>query len=148
MWLTAIPSDTTSTLAPDLMHVAMRRRLRLPLPLTALHCGAEGRQGCGAEVDAYGGPPTSPAPTRACCPGVIPSSKGRGFRSLAGRSVRKVESCRNSGCRAQQRRRFTPTTVAASNFVVYGATNNGEALCCDAIAKFRKKGCELRELRN
>ena len=31
-----------SILAPDLMHVAMRRRLRLPLPLTALHCGAEG----------------------------------------------------------------------------------------------------------
>ena len=54
MWLAAIPSDAASTLAPDLMHVAMRRRLRLPLPLTALHCGAEGRHGCGAEVDAYG----------------------------------------------------------------------------------------------
>ena len=54
MWLAAIPSHAASTLAPDLMHVAMRRRLRPPLPLTALHCGAEGRHGCGAEVDAYG----------------------------------------------------------------------------------------------
>ena len=57
MWLAAIPSDAASTLAPDLAPVAMRRRLRLPLPLTAPHCGAEGRHGCGAEVDAYRGPP-------------------------------------------------------------------------------------------
>ena len=30
------------------------------------------------------------------------------------RSARKVGSCRSSGCRRQQHRRFTPTTVAAS----------------------------------
>ena len=54
MWLVAIPSDAASTLTPDLMHVALRRRLRLPLPLTGRRCGAQGRHGCGAEVDAYG----------------------------------------------------------------------------------------------
>ena len=54
MWLAAIPSDAASTLTPDLMHVALRRRLRLPLPLTGRRCGAQGRHGCGAEVDAYG----------------------------------------------------------------------------------------------
>ena len=59
------------------------------------------------------GTTTSPAHARACCPGVVSSLKGRGFRLLARRSARKV-GCRSSGCRRQQRRRFTPTTVAAS----------------------------------
>ena len=56
----------------------------------------------------------SPAHARACCPGVVSSLKGRKLGSLAKRSVRKDGSCRGSGCRAQRRRRFTPTTVAAS----------------------------------
>ena len=73
-----------------------------------LHCGAEGRQGSGAEVDAYGN-------HHLACPGVVSSLKVRGFRSLTRRSVRKVGSCRNSGCRAQQHRRFTPTTVASTS---------------------------------
>ena len=60
------------------------------------------------------GTTTSPAHARACCPGVVSSWKGRGSRLLARRSARKVGSCRSSGCRAQQRRRSTPTTVAAS----------------------------------
>ena len=67
-WL--LPLEPSSTLNPVRMpvcgwprclrmrrppsHVAMRRRLRLPLPLTDLRCGAEGRYGCGGEVDAYG----------------------------------------------------------------------------------------------
>ena len=46
MWLAAIPADAAATLAPDLMHIALRRRLRLPLPLTALHCGGDGAPGC------------------------------------------------------------------------------------------------------
>ena len=46
--------------------------------------------------------------------GFIVESRGRGFRSLARRSVRQVGSCHNSGCRAQPHRRLTPTTVAAS----------------------------------
>ena len=109
IWLAAIPSDAASTLAPDLMHVAMRRRLRLPLPLTALHCGAEGRHGCGAEVDAYGD-------YHLACPrtGLLPR---RGFvveRAWVQVAREAVGPEGSSGCRAQQRRRFTPTTVAAS----------------------------------
>ncbi|CAE7207769.1 unnamed protein product [Symbiodinium necroappetens] len=64
MWLAAIPSDAASTLPPDLMHVALRRRLRLPLPLTGRRCGAQGRHGCGAEVDAYGDQPAGLLPRR------------------------------------------------------------------------------------
>ena len=57
--------------------------------------------------------------------------KGRGFRLLARRLARKVGSCRSSGCRAQQRCRFTPTTVAASTSLST-EPSRGEALCCDA----------------
>ena len=32
-WLAAIPADPATTLAPDLMHLALRRRMRLPLPI-------------------------------------------------------------------------------------------------------------------
>ena len=51
MWLAAIPAHAASTLTPDRMHVALRRRLRLPLPLPGRRCGAQGRHGCGAEVE-------------------------------------------------------------------------------------------------
>ena len=33
-WLAAIPADPATTLAPDIMHLALRRRMRLLLPLT------------------------------------------------------------------------------------------------------------------
>ena len=61
-------------------------------------------------------------------PGVVSLLKGRGFRSLARRSVRKVGSCRNSGCRAHSapgsRRRPSPPRLRRLR-------SNGEALCCD-----------------
>ena len=131
MWLAAIPSDAASTLAPDLMHVAMRRRLRLPLPLTALHCGAEGRHGCGAEVDAYGD-------HHLACPrtGLLPR---RGFvverawvqvaREAVGPEGRVVPQQWLSRTTAP---RVHPGDRRRLDFVVYGATSNGEALCCDA----------------
>ena len=131
MWLAAIPSDAASTLAPDLMHVAMRRRLRLPLPLTALHCGAEGRHGCGAEVDANGD-------HHLACPrtGLLPR---RGFvverawvqvaREAVGPEGRVVPQQWLSRTTAPQ---VHPGDRRRLDFVVYGATSNGEALCCDA----------------
>ena len=50
-WLAAIPADPATTLAPDIMHLALRRRLRLPLPLTRARCGGERAPGCRALVD-------------------------------------------------------------------------------------------------
>ena len=131
MWLAAIPSDAATTLAPDLMHVAMRRRLRLPLPLTVLHCGAEGRHGCGAEVDAYGD-------HHLACPrtGLLPR---RGFvverawvqvaREAVGPEGRVVPQQWLSRTTAPQGH---PDDRRRLDFVVYGATSRGEALCCDA----------------
>ncbi|CAE7567426.1 unnamed protein product [Symbiodinium necroappetens] len=131
MWLAAIPSDVASTLKPDLMHVALRRRLRLPLPLTGRCCGAQGRHGCGAQVDAYGD-------HHLACPrkGLLPR---RGFVverawvqvareavSPEGRVVPQqwLEHTTAPQVRADDRRRL--------DFVVYGAMTTGEALCCDA----------------
>ena len=53
-WLAAIPADPATTLAPDIMHLALRRRLRLPLPLTRARCGGERAPGCRALVDNLG----------------------------------------------------------------------------------------------
>ena len=46
-WLTAIPGEPATTLFPPVMQVALRRRLRLPLPITARHCGSPG---CGGST--------------------------------------------------------------------------------------------------
>ena len=51
-WLAAVPSEPALTLAPQTMQLALRRRLRLPLPLCPNRCGP--RPGCGQRVDAYG----------------------------------------------------------------------------------------------
>ena len=51
-WLAAVPSEPAPTLAPQTMQLALRRRLRLPLPLCPNRCGP--RPGCGQRVDAYG----------------------------------------------------------------------------------------------
>ena len=53
-WLAAIPTDPATTLPPDLMHLALRRRMRLPLPLTRARCGGDGAPGCRAIVDNFG----------------------------------------------------------------------------------------------
>lgn len=54
-WLTAIPSDPGTILPPHLMHIALRRRLRLPLAVTAARCGQGARGfGCGSVLDPYG----------------------------------------------------------------------------------------------
>ena len=56
-WLTAIPSDPHTTLSPVMMQIALRRCLRLSLPLAARRCGGHGGQsipGCGRFVDEHG----------------------------------------------------------------------------------------------
>ena len=51
-WLTAIPADPATTLSPQAMQLALRRRLRLPLPLRSNRCGPS--PGCGGLVDVFG----------------------------------------------------------------------------------------------
>ena len=64
-WLGTVPSEAGATMPPDRMLIALRRRLRLPLPVAPGRCGAHGPS-CGAAVDVYGDhyaacPPHRPA---------------------------------------------------------------------------------------
>ena len=52
-WLSAIPSEAGSALPPNRTLIALRPRLRLPLPVAPHRCGAHAHV-CGAAVDAYG----------------------------------------------------------------------------------------------
>ena len=54
-WLGTVPSEAGTTIPPDRMLIALRRRRRLRLPLLVAQgrCGAHG-PGCGAAVDVYG----------------------------------------------------------------------------------------------
>ena len=52
LWLAAIPTEPTTTLPPAAMQIALRRRLRQPLPLHGATCGPN--PGCGAVVDSLG----------------------------------------------------------------------------------------------
>ena len=52
-WLTAIPADVSTALSPGSMQVALRRRMRLPLPIAPNRCRGEG-PGCGGVADAFG----------------------------------------------------------------------------------------------
>ena len=51
-WLSAAPSEPALTLAPQALQLALRRRLRLPLPLSPNRCAPS--PGCGQQVDEYG----------------------------------------------------------------------------------------------
>ena len=67
-----------STLPPAHMHVALRRRLRLPLPLAHGLCGGAGVPGCGAVLDVLGD-------HAAACPrsGLLARQAGLGSRCAA-----------------------------------------------------------------
>ena len=130
-WLAAIPADRATTLAPDIMHLALRRRLRLPLPLTRARCGGEGAPGCRALVDNLGDHALA-------CPRTGLLAR-RGFvlerawiqvvREAIGPEGRVVPqqwlaNTAAPGVAADDRRRL--------DFVISGAAARGEALCCDA----------------
>ncbi|CAE7232384.1 GOR [Symbiodinium natans] len=53
-WLRAIPTDEGTQFLPLDMQVALRRRLRLPLPMASSRCGGHGEPGCRAVVDQLG----------------------------------------------------------------------------------------------
>ena len=71
-WLSAIPADVAATLAPDLMHLALRRRLRLPLQgwpaWLPRSCRCAGR------------PPPRPALVQACWRGEALCLSGHGSK--------------------------------------------------------------------
>ena len=126
-WLTAVPTDAGTTLPPAHMHVALRRRLRLP--------------GCGGALDALGD-------HAAACPRsgllarrapLIEQAWVRVAREALGPEARVVPQqwlahTTAPGVAADDRRRL--------DFVLYGATRLGEALCCDVtlVSPLRRNG--------
>ena len=140
-WLAAVPTDPGTTLPPAHMHVALRRRLRLALPLTHRYCGGDGFPGCGAALDVLGdhaaacprsgllarrAPLLEQAWVRVAREGLGPEGRVVPQQWLANTSA--------PGVSAQDRRRL--------DLVLYGATRLGGALCCDAtlVAPLRRNG--------
>lgn len=131
-WLLAVPSDPGTTLPLPAMNIALRRRLRLPLPVTAATCGVDGRgHGCGGPLDPYGDHalacPRSGALARRAP--VVERAWVRVAREAIGADGRVVPqqwiaSLNVPGVSSTDRRRL--------DLVIYGATPLGEALCCDA----------------
>ena len=107
VWLSAIPADAAATLAPDLMHPALRRRLRFPLPITRARCGWDGQHGCRGVVDALGDCPTS-------CPrtGVL-ARRGFVFERAWVQVAQKAERFLNNGLPTPQRPVWRRRTAAA-----------------------------------
>ena len=140
-WLAAVPTDPGTTLPPAHMHVALRRRLRLALPLTHRYCGGDGFPGCGAALDVLGdhaaacprsgllarrAPLLEQAWVRVAREGLGPEGRAVPQQWLANTSA--------PGVSAQDLRRL--------DLVLSGATRLGEALCCDAtlVAPLRRDG--------
>ena len=114
------------------MNIALRRRLRLPLPVTAATCGVDDRgHGCGGPLDPYGDHalacPRSGALARRAP--LVERAWVRIAREAVGADGRVVPqqwiaSLNLPGVSSTDRRRL--------DLVIYGATPLGEALCCDA----------------
>ena len=129
-WLTAIPADVSTTLSPGSMQVALRRRMRLPLPIAPNRCGGEG-PGCGGVGDAFGDhalacPRTGLLARRAK---VVERAWVRVVREAVGPEGQVVPQqwlahTTAVGVDARDRRRL--------DLVIYGVSPRGEALCCDA----------------
>ena len=130
-WLAAIPSDPTTTLSPHHMLLALRRRLRLHLPLTQAYCGRDpGTHGCGRRLDGYGD-------HMAACPrtGAL-ARRGHLLEQVWTRLSREAVGAEGRVVPQQWLAATTAPGVSADDrrrldFVVYGATPLGQALCAD-----------------
>ena len=103
------------------MLIALRRRLRLPLPVAPHRCGTHGH-GCGAAVDACGD-------HHAACP-------------RTGLLARRAKPLEHAWVRiAREAVGPEGQVVPQIDFVVYGATPL-EALCCDVtlVAPLTREG--------
>ena len=127
-WLTAIPSEPACALPPQAMLLALRRRLRLPLPLCASRCGPPG---CGGEVDAFGDHALACTRTGLIArrAKIVERAWVRVAREAVGPDGQVVPQqwlahTTAPNVRSDDRRRL--------DLVVYGATPLGGALCCDA----------------
>ena len=130
-WLTAIPTEPATTLAPHLMAIALRRSFRLPLPLTTARCGqVPNTHGCGRLVDPLGD-------HLAACPrtGAL-ARRGHLMEQAWIKICREAVGPEGRVVPQQWLNRTTAPGVPPEDrrrldLVVHGATALGVALCCD-----------------
>ena len=142
-WLSAIPREAGSALPPDRMLLALRRRLRLLLPVAPHRCGAHGH-GCGAVVDAR-------ADHHAACPrtGLL-ARRAKPLEHAWVRIVREAVGPEGQVVPQQwlartSARDVDPADRRRLDLVVYGTTPLGEALCCDVtlVSPLTREGRQL-----
>lgn len=130
-WLTAIPSEPGTTLPPHYMHRALRRRLRLPLPLARARCGGDGAPGCGEPLDRLGDHcaacPRSGALARRAH--VLEHAWVRVAREAVGAEGRVVPQ---QWLARTNTPHISPDDRRRLDLVVHGASPHGETWCCDA----------------
>ena len=118
-------------MVPALFQIALRRRLRLPLPMRPRWCGDQSRPGCGHEMDAYGD-------HEAACPvtGLL-GRRGRGIERAWIRVAREAVAGEGQVIPQQWMANIAAQDVEHDDrrrldLVIYGASPAGHVLCCDA----------------
>ncbi|CAK0910881.1 unnamed protein product [Prorocentrum cordatum] len=127
-WLHTLPTTEGHVFKPARFLAALRRRLRLPLPLLPHACGAAGHPGCRARLDTLGD-------HLAACPRT----------GLLARRAKPLERAwarvaREAGGRVVPQQLLRDTNAVVHNpldrrqldLVVYGISPNGVPLCCDS----------------
>jgi len=127
-WLQTLPVCPGTRMEPALFQVALRRRLRLPLPLAHRTCGQITGHGCRNQLDALGD-------HLAACPRT----------GLLARRANPLERtwtrvAREGGARVAHKQLLRDTNVPLADpqdlrqldMVAYGISRDGVPLCCDA----------------
>ena len=127
-WLQTLPTCRATTMEPSCFQVALRRRLRIPLPLVQGTCGQHSGHGCRTRIDPLGD-------HLAACPRT----------GLLARRANPIERgwtrvLREAGARVAPKQLLRDTNVPLANpddqrqldLVAYGLAPDGVALCCDA----------------
>ena len=130
-WLSTVPSEPGLTLSPPAMPIALRRRLRLPLPLAPNRCGGAGAHGCGRRIDPFGDH------ALACPRTGLLARRAKIVERAWVRVAREAVGPEGQVAPQQLLARTTAPGVRTGDqrrldLVVYGATSWGGALCCDA----------------
>ena len=130
-WLTALPTEAGTTFPSHLLQVALRRRLRLPLPPRSRWCGHGGLPGCRQQVDPLGD-------HAAACPrtGLL-QRRARPLEHAWTRVAREAVGAEGQVVPQQWLVNTTVRGVGPEDrrrldLVVHGASATGTALCCDA----------------
>ena len=129
-WLRAIPTNEGTQLLPLDMQLALRRRLRFPLPLAASRCGGQGKPGCRALVDQFGDH------RGACARSELLARRAPILERAWVRVGREAVAAEGRVVPQQWLAQTTAPGVAPGDrrrldLVIYGASRRGEALCCD-----------------